>query len=75
MRVTGKNIQYYLDNGLVVNSRAIGRIGRVTRVEGEAVYIRLRNGREGVTTFARGDKVVFVCHPDFVVDIVNEDFA
>jgi hypothetical protein len=58
---------------MIVESRAIGRMGPVVDVEGEAVYIRIRNGRLGVTGFNGGDPVRFVFATDDTVYIVNED--
>lgn len=73
MQVTGANIQYYLDKGLMITSNAAGRVGRVTRTDGEVIYIRQRNGSEVITSFISGDPVAFVFHQDYYIDIVNAD--
>lgn len=72
MQVNGANIKYYLDNGLTITSKAAGRVGRVTRTDGEAIYIRQRDGSEAVTSFISGDPVAFVFHEDYYIDIINE---
>ena len=75
-KVNGEKINTLLSWGFTVRSCALGRVGPVIRAEGEAIYIRLRNGSEGVTTFVSGDPVRFAFHKDDHVDIVNdEDFV
>jgi hypothetical protein len=73
MKVNGEKIRTLLAWGMTVHSRALGRVGPVTRVDGEYIYIRLRNGQEGVTSFKWGDPVRFVFHKDDHVDIVNDE--
>lgn len=75
MKVTADKIRTMLTWGMTVNSRALGRVGPVTRVEDDLIFIRLRSGGEGVTSFTSGDPVRFAFHKDDHVDIVNEEFV
>lgn len=65
MRTINEQIAQLLNKGAEVYSYAVGRIGKVTRVNGGDVHVRFPTGRpgemtSGVTTFNSGDPVKFV---------------
>ena len=49
-----------LGEGVAIHSYAAGRVGPVFKVNAGLVYIRMRNGQTGVTTFNGGDPVEVV---------------
>ncbi len=66
-----QEIEKLLKQGKKVFSAAIGRVGEVDAVEQNNVYIKLRRGRRGVTSFNSGDAVVINPRPDGTYVIVN----
>jgi hypothetical protein len=60
-----ERIAHLLNKGAEVYSNAVGRVGKVTRVNGGDVHVRFPTGRpgemtSGVTTFNSGDPVKLV---------------
>ena len=50
-----ERIRELLETGAVIESKAVGRFGRIVEVKDGAVYIQLDRYRRGVTHFDRGD--------------------
>lgn len=57
--ITGQELQALLDNGYIIYSSALGRVGKVLGTLNNLVRIKLNRGT-GMTSFTSGDPVELV---------------